>query len=99
MFTRSKGPAAAAAADDDEQQQQPRRGKAGRTVAEAEESDLARGRTRGGKLFTRQSRGHYATLTQLRKAHPKLFSLEPSFYLVEVSVDILVCVHRLSTNR
>jgi hypothetical protein len=80
--TRSKGPPAAAAADDDDER--PRRGKAGRSSAAAEE-DIARGRTRGGRLFTRQSRGHYDTLAQVRKAHPKLFSMEPSFYLVEVS--------------
>lgn len=58
-----------------------RRSKEGRG-AWAEPEDLARGRTRSGALFTRQSRGHYASVAELKRAHPKVFSPEPSFYVV-----------------
>ena len=41
-----------------------------------------RGRTRAGTLFTRESRGNYSSMADLRRAHRKIFSLEPTFCLL-----------------
>jgi hypothetical protein len=59
---------------------QPSGSKVGLSVEEEEE--LARGRTRSGTLFTRQSRGHYSSLATLKKVHHKIFSLNSTFCLV-----------------
>ena len=49
---------------------------------EEEAGEVDRGTTRSGALFTRQSRGHYESMSVLRKVHKKLFLLEPTFYII-----------------
>ena len=49
---------------------------------------VARGRTRTGKLFTRQSRGNYSSLAELRRAHKKIFSMDPSFCLLGECITV-----------
>ena len=46
----------------------------------------ARAETRGGTLFRRENRGHYSTLVDLKRSHKKIFSMDPSCYLIEVCV-------------
>ena len=49
---------------------------------EKNEEEFARTTTRSGKLYSRLSRGHFATMSMLKKVHWKLFSMEPTMYIV-----------------
>jgi len=43
--------------------------------------ELVRGETRSKTAFRRTSRGNYDSLAALRRAHQKVFSLEPLFVM------------------
>jgi hypothetical protein len=46
-----------------------------------EEEDLVRGATRSGDTLRGISKRDYGSLAELKRAHARVFSLEPSFYL------------------
>ena len=45
------------------------------------EEDLVRGTTRSGDTLRGISKRDYGSLAELKRAHARVFSLEPSFYL------------------
>jgi hypothetical protein len=85
MLTRSKRAAAkeaSSSSSSDEEGENIVVGKATEGVKRQKLDTFARTTTRTGKLYSRLNRGHYATLAMLKKVHHKLFSMEPTMYVI-----------------
>ena len=82
-LTRSVAKRQAAVVEDDDEVQPPQRGgKKGRRFRgnprqNVEDVEMVRGETRSKSTFRRIARGNYTSLASLKRAHQRIFSLEP----------------------
>ena len=66
--------------DDDDEVQPPQRGGRrfrGNPRQNVEDVEMVRGETRSKSTFRRIARGNYTSLASLKRAHQRIFSLEP----------------------